>query len=338
MFNLTIYRAFFTRLTLLIACLSSLVSTNAQRVVAYVTSWTDVIPDPSAMTNINYAFGHVKNSFDGVRIDNPSRLKEIASLKKKNRNLQVQLSIGGWGSGNFSEMAADDSTRMAFAKDCLRIVEEYGLDGIDIDWEYPGSRAAGISSSPKDKDNFILLMRDIRKVLGENRLLTMASPATVGFYEFKPFLQYVDFINVMTYDLNKPPRHNAPLYRSSMSGDMTADESINAHLSAGIPPGKIIMGIPFYGHGKKGEYPDFIYYRDMEEYRKGLKEIYDEEARVPYLADENGEMMISFDNKESVREKCRYAKEKSLGGIMYWEYAGDNDKGDLRKIVRNMRK
>ena len=90
---------------------------NAKRIVAYVTSWSDVMPDPKSMTNINYAFGHVADSFDGVRIDNESRLRDIVALKKKNRKLEVQLSIGGWGSGNFSEMAADPVKRAAFAKD-----------------------------------------------------------------------------------------------------------------------------------------------------------------------------------------------------------------------------
>ena len=87
-------------------------------VVAYVTSWTDVQPDPSVMTHINYAFGHVNNTFDGVRIDNPDRLRAISGLKQQNPKLKVLLSVGGWGSGRFSEMAATDSTRRAFAADC----------------------------------------------------------------------------------------------------------------------------------------------------------------------------------------------------------------------------
>lgn len=101
-----------------------------RRVVAYVTSWSGVAPDPFAMTNINYAFGHVNDTFDGVRIDNPERLRRIEQLKKDNPELKVHLSIGGWGSGNFSEMDVDPKLRKKFAKDCRRIVDEYGLDGI----------------------------------------------------------------------------------------------------------------------------------------------------------------------------------------------------------------
>ena len=147
---------------------------NAQRadsdkkiVVAYVTAWSKIMPDSKMMTHINYAFGHVNDTFDGVRVDNPDRLKQIAALKKENPELKVLLSIGGWGSGRFSEMAADQKFRKSFAKDCQRIVKEFKLDGIDIDWEYPTSSAAKISSSPQDTENFTLLMRDIRKAIGK---------------------------------------------------------------------------------------------------------------------------------------------------------------------------
>lgn len=138
-------------------------------VVAYVTSWSHVIPDPKYMTHINYAFGHVDETFDGVGIANEGRLRQMVELKKQKPDLNVLLSIGGWGSGRFSEMAANEKYRKAFAKDCRRVVKEYGLDGIDIDWEYPTSNAAGISSSPDDTKNFTLLMRDIRKAIGPKK-------------------------------------------------------------------------------------------------------------------------------------------------------------------------
>ena len=76
-------------------------------VVAYVTSWKNIPVDPTVMTHINYAFGHVNDTFDGVRIDNPRRLKSIVDLKTINPDLTGMLSVGGWGSGGFSEMAAD---------------------------------------------------------------------------------------------------------------------------------------------------------------------------------------------------------------------------------------
>lgn len=106
-------------------------------VVGYITSWGDRMPDPSLVTHLNYAFGHVSDSFDGVRIDNPERLRAIVAMKQSTPDVKVMLSIGGWGSGHFSEMAADNNNRNSFARDCMHKIKEYGLDGIDIDWEYP---------------------------------------------------------------------------------------------------------------------------------------------------------------------------------------------------------
>lgn len=310
---------------------------DKKEIVGYVTSWSDVMPDPHALTQINYAFGHVTDSFDSVRIDNVSRLRQIVDLKKKNKKLKVLLSVGGWGSGNFSEMAADKEKREKFAENCRKIADDFDLDGIDVDWEYPGSGAAGISHSPQDKDNYVLLMRDLRRALGKHRLLTLASPATVGFYEFKPIMPYVDYVNIMAYDLNRPPYHHSALFISPMSGDMTADEGVRAHLSAGIPAEKIVLGVPFYGHGDKSAFPDFVDYRGLRDV-EGYTVVFDDVAGVPYMIDADGKMVVCFDNPESLQLKCRYVKENGLGGMMFWDYAGDTDDGELLKVlVENFR-
>ena len=159
--------------------------TDNMVVVAYVTSWTNEVPDPTVMTHINYAFGHVSDSFDAVRIDNPDRLRMIVGLKQQKPSLKVMLSVGGWGSGRFSEMASSEQNRKAFAKDCRRKVDEFGLDGIDIDWEYPTQSSAGISASPDDTQNFTLLMRDLRRELGKKKLLTAATVCDAKYIDFQ---------------------------------------------------------------------------------------------------------------------------------------------------------
>ena len=308
-------------------------------VVAYVTSWSDVMPDPAVMTHINYAFGHVSRNFDGVRISNEARLREITALKKQEPALKVCLSVGGWGSGNFSEMAASDSLRAAFSADCVRVVEEFGLDGIDIDWEYPTSAAAGISSSPDDTGNFTLLMRDLRAALGPGRVLTLATVCSAKYIDFQAILPYVDFVNIMSYDMGWAPLHNAALYRSDVEGNVSAivgshsaDEAVRAHLEAGVPAGRLVMGMPLYGRGM-GSYGGFVNYRDNDGPHVGDVEIWDEVARVPYYADGDGVLQLGFDNVRSIREKCGYILENGLLGGMYWEYAGDNEAGDLTRTI-----
>lgn len=300
-------------------------------VVAYVTSWSSVVPDPFVMTHINYAFGHVSDSFDGVRIDNPERLKRLAGLKKVNPDLNVMLSIGGWGSGRFSEMAADKKLRRSFAADCRRVVEEFGLDGIDIDWEYPTSSAADISSSEDDTRNFTRLMKDLRTELGPGMLLTLASAASADYIDFRSIDPYVDFVNIMAYDMATAPRHHSSLYESAFSGRMTSDKAVKAHLDAGIPSSKLVLGMPFYGRG--GSYfSSFCDYKDIKTDAQTVEK-WDDAGKVPYISDLNGNLVLGYDNPRSLKIKCDYVKEKGLLGAMYWDYDGDTSDGVLAKTV-----
>lgn len=302
-------------------------------VVAYVTSWTDEVPDPEMMTHLNYAFGHVNDTFDGVRIDNPGRLRKISRLKQLNPDLKILLSVGGWRSGRFSEMAADPALRKAFAADCNRIVTDFGIDGIDIDWEYPGSDAAGISASVNDKDNFIMLLAELRQRLGYGKLLTIASEARGEGCLFDKIVPLVDFINIMAYDMNRTPLHHSPLRRSPLAGATTVEEAVDTHIKAGVPPEKLVLGLPFYGRGRK-PYSDFVNYGDIT-VLPGCTMLRDPESGAPYIAGPDGKLVLGFDDTESMARKCRFAKEKGLKGVMYWDYSGDDTSGTLRKLVRD---
>ena len=308
-------------------------------VVAYVTSWSGCGVDPTRMTHINYAFGGVGKDFSSVFVNNEGRLREVVSLKEKNPSLKVCLSVGGWGAGNFSEMAGDPSTRRSFAQDCRRVVDLYGLDGIDIDWEYPTSSSSGISSSEKDTENYTLLMKDLREALGREKLLTLASVCPAQYIDFPSIMPYVDFVNVMSYDMGWAPMHNAPLYKA-LSPDETSpivsysvDEAIRAHLSSGVPSSKLVLGVPFYGRGDSDHYGGFVNYRDIHGPVEGDLEKWDPIARVPYYSSPEGKLLLGFDNVPSMEEKCNYVLENSLLGIMYWEYSGDNDSGDLSRLI-----
>ena len=308
------------------------VSRDSKVVVAYVTSWSEVMPDPQYMTHINYAFGHVNENFNGVKIDNEKRLKQIVDLRKQKPELKVLLSIGGWGSGRFSEMAANDEYRRAFAADCDRVVKEFALDGIDIDWEYPTSSMANISSSPDDTENFTLLMQDIRAAIGNEKELTLATVASARYIDFKAILPFVDFVNIMAYDMASAPKHHSALYPSGHSGDITSDGAVTAHLKAGVPPSKLVMGMPFYGRGGDG-YPSFQDYNKVGNTDTQYTEKWDEMAQVPYLADKNDTLVFGFENPRSLAIKCQYILDKDLLGGMYWDYSGDNEQGDLRRTV-----
>lgn len=302
---------------------------NAQErvVVAYVTSWTNTIPDPTEMTHINYAFAHVNDSFDGLRIDNPDRLRQIVALKQRNKTLKVMLSVGGWGSGRFSEMAASEKLRRAFAKDCRRVVDQFALDGIDIDWEYPTQSSAGISSTPEDTKNFSLLMRDLRSLLPD-KLLSCATVAGALYVDFANCIEYIDMVNVMAYDMGNPPYHHSALYPSEITNGMSSSQAVKAHLKAGVPRQKLVMGMPLYGRGVDG-------YTTRPDTVKHVISAWHDQSMVPFLVNDKGEMVMAHENEHSIGIKCQYIVNQGLLGGMYWEYGDDNQK-PLRRVICNI--
>ena len=307
---------------------------TAKKIVGYVTSWTSVMPDPFTMTHINYAFGGVGNDYRSVYADNTSRMQKIIKLKEKNPELKVLLSVGGWGRGNFSPMAKNEDNRKAFAQACRNFCDRYHLDGIDIDWEFPGNNSSGESSPSNEKQNYNLLMRDLREALGDDLLLTMASSADPGYYDFRNCIQYLDFVNVMTYDMSGPPNHHSALYRGGKVGNgwLVASESIDKHLKAGIPNEKLIMGVPFYGNSGAGSQIS------LQQIKDGIAngrwtDHWDDVAKVPYVTDANGKFAYGYDDDRSLTLKCQYIIEKDLAGGMYWEYANDDNLGTERSTL-----
>lgn len=304
-------------------------------VLAYVASGNGAPIEPVVVTHINYAFGTVKPTFDGVDVQRPEYLREITALKGEHKHLKVLLSIGGWGAGGFSEMADNDTLRGAFVADCKRIAEVFNLDGIDLDWEYPGSRGGGITAGPRDVDNFTKLMAELRKALGKKRLLTFASSAGARHIDFPAVMPYVDFVNLMCYDMGRPAwnMHHSALYPSARARWSVA-QSVEAHRKAGVPNDKIVVGVPFYGHANvKLGYSDYINWPEVAGAFPGQVYAVDSVAGVPYVADSAGTLLCVYDDPESLLLKCRYVLDNGLRGVMYWEYSCDDAQGTLRRTV-----
>ena len=301
-------------------------------VVAYTTSWTDDMPDPEYFDCLNYAFARINDTYDGVEIDNVERFRQIIDMCRARNGKQVLLSVGGWGRGGFSEMAADAKKRRAFAWNCRKLIWDMGFDGIDIDWEYPTQSDAGIAASEDDINNFTLLLKELRTAIGPKRVISVAVISTGMYFDFRESDQYVDYYNVMCYDMGQPPFHNAPLYKSNLVQNISVSDATYKLIAAGAPRNKIVIGIPFYGRGNE-DFPEDTRSSDAR-LKGGYFYNWDEDAKAPYLTDKAGKLCYSYDDTVSIRYKCEFIRQMNLKGAMCWPTSGDDENGTLLKSVR----
>jgi chitinase len=202
----------------LLLCLGTI--GRAQAVVAYVFPQNQIIQTGEIavrkLTRINYAFANIKDGrmVEGFSTD-AQNFALLEALKKQNLSLTVLVSVGGWlWSGNFSDMTLTRESRAVFIQSAVDFIERYHLDGLDVDWEYPGLPGAGNHFRPEDKQNYTLLLKELRerfsseeKTLHRRLYLTVAAGATsdvLAHTEMGEAQKYVDTVNLMTYDYYEP--------------------------------------------------------------------------------------------------------------------------------------
>jgi chitinase len=322
--------------------------------------------DAAKLTHINYAFANIiegRVAFGSDMIDNTDRdiedIKTLLSLKEVNPALKILVSVGGWGwSGNFSDAALTDSSRTLFAASAAKFILDHGLDGIDLDWEYPNQPGAGNIYRPEDVHNFTLLLACVRRHIdslalkldrAEPFLLTIATGGDsvyVANTELGELEKYLDFINIMTYDyhngLTSQAGHHSNLRLSASDypdGDATV-RSVRMHIDAGVSPAKLNIGVPFYGRRWKGVEPvnnglyreaattgESIPYTEVMAALadSGFMRLWDRAAVAPYLWNERDSLFISYDDEKSLKAKMEYVLSQGLGGVMFWEYTEDID-------------
>ncbi|TRZ42587.1 glycoside hydrolase family 18 protein [Robertkochia solimangrovi] len=332
-------------------------------IIGYVMgSRIDSINTPIAvnkLTHINYAFANIEDGkiIDGHENDS-LHLAWLNSLKKKNPDLKILVSVGGWSwSGGFSDAALTQESREIFANSAIELIKRHHLDGIDLDWEYPGQSGAGNTYRPEDKQNFTLTLKRIREKLDSlsavtghtpylQTIATAANKNYLAHVEGEKIAEYLDYINIMSYDYNGEwsalTGHHTNLYPSPNDPaeyKQSTDTAVLEHLKAGIPPEKLVVGIAFYGRGWNNVTPknNGLYQESNGGFSVPYKKIADTldsgnfkvfrdlPAAAPYLWDPSGRVFVTYDDKESVTAKANYILKNGLGGAMFWEYHADNN-------------
>jgi len=307
------------------------------------------------LTRINYAFadlqgGRIVNSF----ANDDKNLASLVALKQQNPSLTVLVSVGGWGrSGGFSDIALTRQSRAVFIASVADYVSRHELDGLDIDWEYPGIRGANDNFRPEDQQNYTLLLRELRqsfnklqKQLHRRLYLTVAAGAFSNFLahtEMNKVARIVDAINLMAYDYydsaDAATGHHAPLFTNPADPRrISADRSVQEFEQAGVPAHKIVLGVPFYSHAwsevssagnglfQPGKPLSDERFSAAPEtlLKNGFIRFWDPIASAPYLYNPETKVFVSYDDPQSLAAKCRYALRHKLRGVMFWDYKSDS--------------
>ena len=283
--------------------------------------------DPRFLDAVIYAFVEI-NPDGTLLVPTPNYLNYLLSLKNSKPSLKLIAAIGGWGAEGFSDAASTPRSRYDFARNVNELINDYGLDGIDLDWEYPGSSAAGIKSSPQDRENFTLLITAIRDVIGDDAWLSVAGTGDSGYTtrsaEIDKIAPLITHFNLMSYDFTagetgeRGRRHQANLYDSNLSlPGYSVDAMVRNLINNGMPSEKILLGVPFYGRLGATTTASYDELRRNYINKNGYDYRFDDTAKVPYLV-RDGQFAMSFDNDLSIYIKGQYVLNNCLGGIFSW--------------------
>ena len=275
------------------------------RVIGYVTDTGAQISDEQLeqLTHVNYAFALPQRDGSLRELANPWKLRDYVE-RARARGIAVLISVGGWGwDEEFEELAADPASRERFVAAVTAMVDEYGLDGADIDWEYPDPGASA--------EAFVSLMAELRAALPEGKLLTAAvaaiGPGADGVTS--EVFGSVDFLNVMAYDATG----------SAHSPMSYAEEALDYWAELGLPPDQTVLGVPFYSR------PAEVAYRELVEADPAAADV-DE-------IDWHGSPQ-NYNGLTTMRAKADLAARRA-SGIMIWTVADDTTDGtSLLQAIR----
>ena len=332
------------------------------KVIAYYTGNEETIQQypVNKLTHIIYSFLHLKGDTLSFRNEKQQKTVDaLVALKKNYPQLKIMVSIGGWGGcAPCSELFSSEKHRNTFAKTTVSLFEKHGIDGLDLDWEYPAIEGyPGHRFDTTDRNNFTALVKALRREMGNKYLLTFAAGGFVQYLEksidWEAVIPEVDFVNLMTYDLvggySTVTGHHTPL-RDYRSGQESTQKCVNWLLKNKVSSEKLIIGAAFYArvwenvadinHGlyQQGKFKQGVAFKNFSSYfsdSSGYRYYRDKKAKAPYQYNRTKKLFATFDDEWSARQKAKFVRRKKLGGIMFWELSEDKNASGLVDVIYN---
>ncbi|XP_069592033.1 acidic mammalian chitinase-like isoform X1 [Ranitomeya imitator] len=351
---------------------------SSVKLVCYFTNWAQYYPspatympdnvDPCMCTHVIYAFATMTNNqIQTFEWNDPQLYASLNSLKKYNSELKTLLSVGGWnyGTSGFNAMVSSSANRQTFITSVIKFLRQYGFDGLDIDWEYPGDSDRG--SPPQTQQQFSVLLQEMNAAFVQEgsetnrpRLLMSAAVSAgkstiANGYQIPQLSQYLDLINVMTYDLRGSwegfTGENSPLYQGPADQGgyiyFNVDYALNYWKNNGAAPEKLMVGFPAYGRTFTLSNPSnnglgaptsggapaapytqqagFMAYFEICSFLEGATEVWNSPQAVPYAY--KGSEWIGYDNQKSFQMKAEWLLQNNFGGAMVWALPLDDFSG-----------
>jgi chitinase len=350
---------------LLSALVSAAQSTKKLNVIGYYFGSPEKVDSIAAekLSHIIFSFCHLKgNTLQVDDSKDATTLTNLVALKKRNPDLKVLLSLGGWGGcATCSDVFSTAEGRSSFAKSVLALNQFFGTDGIDLDWEYPTIEGyPGHLYQPSDKQNFTALVKELRTVLGSRYEISFAAGGFQKFLDesvaWKAVMEVVDRVNLMTYDLvngySTVTGHHTALYSAPGQPEST-DNAVQFLKRMGIPADKLVIGAAFYGRmwenvpaTNNGLYQPGKFKRGLNYKRfnstitteNGFERYWDDKVKAPYAYNASEQLFITYDDQKSITLKTKYALDQGLNGIMFWELTNDAEHDALLEAIDATRK
>ncbi|KAK8109310.1 hypothetical protein PG984_015111 [Apiospora sp. TS-2023a] len=352
-------------------------SNTQKRIIGYWESWNSQhacgtmspgeIP-VTLLTHLNVAFGYINSAFQVTNMDGvaPELYKSIGDVKSRNPSIKLIIALGGWTFSDpgpwqdiFPTMVSTEANRATFIRNLLGFLSEYGYDGVDFDWEYPGAGDRG--GSKQDGVNYTAMLKELRAAIdasGKGYIVTFTAPTSYWYlqnFDIENMVRYVDWVNLMSYDLHGVWDSDNPIGSQVLAHtNLTEiDLALDLFWRAGVDPADLVLGLGLYGRsfqltdsscwkpgckfsgpGEAGPCtatPGILSFREIKQIIQstGASSYLDTEAAVRYLVYGNNSW-ISFDDEATFRAKINHANKNGLGGLMVW--AVDLDDNGLNAL------
>ncbi|EED18783.1 bacteriodes thetaiotaomicron symbiotic chitinase, putative [Talaromyces stipitatus ATCC 10500] len=351
-------------------------SNTQTRIVGYWEAWNSENPcgtmppgqiPATLLTHLNVAFAYISDDFDLTTMPGvPEGIyQSVGNVKFKNPELKLIITVGGWDFSQqlFSQMVSSATSRATFIQNVLSWLGEYGYDGIDFDWEYPG--ASDRDGQPEDGANFATFLQELRAAIntaGKDYILTFTAPTSYWYlqnFDLANMIPYVDWVNLMSYDLHGVWDSTDRYIGSEVFAHTNLTEidlALDLFWRVNVDPSDIVLGLGFYGRtyeladtscwkpgcsflsagaaGPCTHTPGILSYREIKQIiaDTGATPYVDTSAAVNYMV-YSGNNWVSYDDEQTFAAKIEYANKMGLGGLMVWAIDLDDSNLEALKAI-----